>query len=330
MIIDSRIGGYGDVWMRLLALYTLTWLTDSRHTILINPALVSMARSLFGERIEIGHEGSGDVIYTHLGLRHLIGGMTRGKRYVLPFYWVMRSHRKSATLKHRLNDALLHGTARAGLLHLPDRTKITDYEGYMELSALPPFRHIGFEEFSRQASRDLLELQLRLKKLGATFAPKNDATVVYPSGNAHQIMPPAWAAKHLKDATFVFHRSDPYATEFEAVGLKVEKFDTLDELLQSGFGARRIICADSFPSHFWQVYTTNVLVLLTEQLASYVVHPGFPISQVIASRAPCHPCLHITRGPGNAPCQMGHTICLTWENIDYKTAFATWEDQPPA
>ncbi len=306
MIIDSRIGGLGDVWMRLLALYTLGRLTNRKHTILIHPTLLLMARSLFGERIEINHEGHGDVIYTHLGLR---------------LYWVTRSHRKCTTLKHRLNDALILGVSKMGLLRLPDPGKITDYEGYMEVSALPPFRHISFEEFSREASQDLRELQLRLKKLGSAFALKNSATVVYPSGNAHQIMPPAWAEQHLKGATFVFHRSDPYAGEFENRDLKVEKFDTLDELLQSGFGARRIICSDSFPSHFWQVYTTNVVLLLTEQLGSYVVHPGFPPSQIIASRAPCNPCRHIARGPDHAPCQMGHATCLTWGNADYQAAF---------
>jgi len=321
MIIDSRIGGLGDVWMRLLALHTLSRLTSQRHTILVNSALLPLATNLFGERIEICHKGRGDVIYTHLGLRHLLGGMIKGDRYVLPFYWLMRRHRKTTTLKHRLNDAAILSTAKMGLIRLTDPAKVADYAGYMELSALPPFAYIGFDQFCSEASRDLPELQLRLKTLGSTYPPRTGEVVVYPSGSAHQIMPHTWATRHLSGARFVFHRSDPYAREFRENGLKVEIFDTVDDLLRSGLGARRIICTDSFPSHFWQVYTTNVLLLQTEQLSSYIVHPGFPTSQVISSRAPCCPCLHIARDTGLTPCQTGHLNCLTWQNPAYESAF---------
>ena len=321
MIIDSRIGGLGDVWMRLLALYTLSRMTDRRHAILINPALLPLARTLFGERIEIGHEGKGDVIYTHLGLRHLLGGMARGNRYILPFYWLMRRHRKTTTTKHRLNDAAILGVAKIGLIRLTDPAKVADYAGYMELSILPPFAGILFTDFSREASQDLPELQLRLKNLMSVFTPRDAGLVVYPSGTAHQVMPPAWARQHLPGARFVFHHDDPYAKDYEALGLRVEKFGTPEEMLQTGLGARRILCTDSFPSHLWQVYATNVHLLMTQQIRSHVVHPGFPANQVLVSRATCCPCLNRTRGPDNTPCDIGHATCLTWQNSDYASAF---------
>src|ERR1700685_3978321 len=123
MIIDSRIGGFGDIWMRLLALYSLSHLRNTeRHTILVKRDLVPMAKSLFGERMEIAHEGEGDVIYTHLGLRHLIGGILKGKRYVLPFYWIMRTTDNRMTLKRHLNHALILGAAKMGLIQLTDPT----------------------------------------------------------------------------------------------------------------------------------------------------------------------------------------------------------------
>ena len=322
MIIDSRIGGFGDVWMRLLALYTLTGPENGKkHTMLIRPELTPLARRLFGERIDVADEGEGDVIYTHLGLRHLIDGIARGNHYVLPFYWVMRTNRKTTTLKHRLNDALIPATARAGLVRLTDPAKVTDYQGYTELSALDPFRDVSFGEFRLHAAGDLRELQLRLHQLHAGVVPGNHHTVVFPSGTSHQVMPPEWAEKNLRDAVFAFHQRDPYAREFESRGLKVERFGSPEEMLALGLGARRIICTDSFPSHFWQVHTTNVLLLLAQQTRSFIVHPGFPESQILASRAPCCPCLHRERNLGLAPCDMGHLSCLTWQDPSYQTAF---------
>ena len=88
-----------------------------------------------------------------------------------------------------------------------------------------------------------------------------------------------------------------------------------------GFGARRILCTDSFPSHLWQIQAANVLLLMSQQIPSHVVHPGFPRAQILVSRAPCCPCLNRARGPNHAPCDMGHATCVTWDDGEYQSAF---------
>jgi hypothetical protein len=241
----------------------------------------------------------------------------------MPFHWLMRANRKTTTLKHRLNDIAVVTAARAGLVRLTDPAKVRDYQGYMELAALSPFCDVSFKDFCRQALLDLSELQQRLKEIGVPLGSGNFDTVVYPSGSAHQVMPPEWASQHLPQAAYAFHQHDSYADRFESRGLNVIRFASPEELFRSGIGARRILCTDSFPSHFWQVQATNVVLLMTQQVRSSVVHPAFPDSQIVVSRAPCCPCQNRARGAGNEPCDMGHSICLTWQDSGYIASLKT-------
>jgi hypothetical protein len=322
MIIDSRGAGLGDAWMRLAALYSLAALRPStRHTLLVTPALVSLARDVFGARCAIATEGQSDVRYTHLGLRHALGQLLTGARLVFPFYWLMRAQRRRTTIKDRLNDAAILAASTTRRIVLPAHEHIDTYQGYMELQALRPFRAVRPREFAEQARRDLPYLQSRLRRRFGMAAGKG--VLVFPSGTAHQVMPPGWAARHLGGAVFAFHASDPYAEGFSARGLRVARFTTPEEMLQLGHAARRIFVTDSFPSHLWQCAGDGVVVLLSQQPRTRVVHPGFPDEQVVASRASCCPCRNRDRG-NHLLCDTGREYCSTWESADYAHEVAGW------
>jgi len=192
------------------------------------------------------------------------------------------------------------------------------YQGYMELQALAPFRGVGHAEFDEQAMQDFAGLCARLQ---AQFgASRSKGVVVFPGGTAHQVMPPRWAADHLRDATFAFHATDPYAQKFSAEGLRVGRFENPEEMLKLGQGASMILVTDSFPSHVWQLMGKRVILLLSQQPRSRVVHPGFPDEQVVESCAPCCPCRSRDRG-NHRLCDAGHAHCATWFSEDYVSAF---------
>ena len=188
----------------------------------------------------------------------------------------------------------------------------------MELQALAPFRSVGRAEFDKQATKDFALLGLRLQT--QFRAASLNGIVVYPSGSAHQIMPPTWAVNHLPNATFVFHTSDSDGEQFPLHGLHVERFRTPEDMLELGHMAGRILVTDSFPSHVWQLMGERVVVLLTEQIRSRTVHPGFPLRQIVESRASCCPCRHLDRG-NHRLCVAGHQYCTTWSNCTYVLAF---------
>lgn len=112
MIIDSRIGGLGDVWMRLLALYTVSGIAQDRHTLIVPASLFPLAGELFSDRIEITKEGKADVVYTHYGLRHLLRGMIHGVKYVHPFHWILHETKTARTLKTTVNEIAISVAAR--------------------------------------------------------------------------------------------------------------------------------------------------------------------------------------------------------------------------
>jgi len=301
--------------MRLLALYSLAALRpERRHTILISPALVPLARMLFADRFDIHTEGGPGVAYTHLGLRHTLGAVVSGRRFVYPFYWLMREQRRQSTFRDRLNDTAIRIASLSGRIVLPSRGNSNTYQGFMELQALSAFRTVAVRDFDAQAKRDFAAIGSRLRvQFGNSRA---DGVLVFPSGTAHQVLPPRWAAEQLPDACFAFHERDGYAGRFSEQGLRVERFHTPEEMLTLGRDARRVLVTDSFPSHVWQLMGERIVVLLSQQPRIRVVHPGFPDEQIVASRAPCCPCRNRDRG-NHSLCDAGREYCRTWTEVDY-------------
>jgi len=317
MVIDSRIGGLGDVWMRLIALHTLSGITNEQHTLIIKPSLTSLASAIFGDRVSIQVDGEPDVVYTHYGLRHLLVGMSKGTKYVHPFHWVLRETRKHAGPKDLINDLAVGLVAASGRLLIPIRKYVWEYQGFMELSALKPFSRVDVGLFENASRSDWALLSAKLRSLVSHSDRAGTDIVVFPSGTAHQIMPVSFARDHLSSASFAFHANDSYGAQYESGGLKVKTFSTPEEMLQLGCDARFVLCTDSFPSHLWQTWGARVLVLLSQQTAKQVVHPGFPESQIINSLAPCVKCRSRVRTHAEHTCDAGRIFCDTWSHPIY-------------
>jgi hypothetical protein len=321
MIIDSRIGGLGDVWMRLLALYTVSGLVPDRHTLIVPASLFPIAEKLFSDRIEIVKEGKADAVYTHYGLRHLYRGMMHGVKYVHPFHWILHETNTARSIKTSINEFAIGVAARSGRLLLPHRDLVWEYQGFMELSALEPFADITVKQFEIASGPDLLSLSSILQKLIPYDGTYSDKVVVFPSGTAHQIMPPRFALDYLSSAIFAFHARDSFARDYEALGLRVVYFTSPEEMLALGHSARSVLCTDSFPSHLWQTWMTGTVVVLSQQTAKQVVHPGFARSQVVDSTAPCVKCRSRVRLSPTDTCDAGQVFCKTWADPNFIRSF---------
>jgi hypothetical protein len=316
--IDFRVAGLGDAWMRLMALSTLARIRGrERHVVYPPPVLVPLARRIFQGTFDIEAGGPADIEMSHLGLRHLLPGMLRGKRYYSPFYWTLRETRNAFTVKDKINDFGFLIAGATTRLSRPRRRYVFEYQGFMEMQGLRPFRDVTLEEYLGQAQIDFDAIHARVLH---EFPPHNlrPRIVVFPSGSAHQIMPPDFAARLFAAAGFAFHEKDSFSKEYERAGLNVVRFgDPPEEICQLIASASAVFTTDSFPSHLAQMWKDRTTVLLTEMKARMTVHPGFPASRVVASRAECHPCRHLARTGPDHRCPAGRVFCMTWENPEY-------------
>jgi hypothetical protein len=316
--IDFKVAGLGDAWMRLMALSTLARIRPSERHVVYPPAvLVPLARRVFEGFFDVETSGPADIEMSHLGLRHLLPGMLRGKRYYSPFYWILRETRTALTIKDKINDLGFLVAVATTRLSRPRRGYVYAYQGFMEMQGLRPFRDVTLKEYLSQAQIDFDTIHSRVCEEFGSKSPRQ-RTVVFPSGAAHQIMPPEFAAKFLSFADFAFHEKDSFSKEYERAGLNVVRFgNPPEEICELIASASAVYCTDSFPSHLAQMWEDRTTVLLTEMKAGTTVHPGFPASRVVASRAECHPCRHLTRTSPDHRCTAGRMFCMTWDNSEY-------------
>ena len=251
MRIDFRIAGLGDAWMRLMALATLARIRDRERHVAYPPALlVPLARRVFEDRFDVETGGPADIEMSHLGLRHLLPGILKGKRYYAPFYWILRATRTETTLKDKVNDLGFLLACASGRVMRPSRRLVFEYQGFVEMQGLKPFRDVTAEEFVAASRPDLDAIHARV--LSVFGSPGSaERTVVFPSGAAHQIVPPEVAARLLPAAEYAFHEKDGFSMEYEQAGLKVIRFGApAEEILRTdrvgdgGFHHRQF----SFPS----------------------------------------------------------------------------------
>ena len=88
-----------------MALSTLSRIRPKERHVVYPPAvLVPLASRLFEGFFDVAESGPADIVMSHLGLRHLLPGMLRGKRYYSPFYWILRETRGKLTVKDKIND----------------------------------------------------------------------------------------------------------------------------------------------------------------------------------------------------------------------------------
>jgi len=318
MRIDFRVAGLGDAWMRFLALATLSRIRPSeRHVVYPPRVLVPLASALFEGYFEVAYDGPSDIEISHLGIRHLLPGLLAGKRYYSPFYWILRATRTRITVKDKINDLGFMFAGATMRLTRPSRHLVHEYQGFMELQGLRPFRSVSLEEYLAAASCDLDRISNRAS---AMFPPEAGSCriVVFPSGSAHQIMPPHVAAKLYPSAEFAFYEKDTLAQDYVDLGMKVFYYGKPpEEICKLIASSSIVICTDSFPSHLAQMWKDRTYSVMTEMNARMTVHPGFPLSRVIESRAECHPCRNLSRTGPDHRCQAGKIYCSTWESPDY-------------
>ncbi len=309
------VGGLGDIWMRLTALYSLAALNPGVSIKLIIPKhLLATAKIAFPDRLELDTMPiKGAYQFSHLGLRHLLPKILQGERFACPFTRILQTERKNTKMKDVLNDVLFTLVSSTRRIKQPTVSSVRTYQGFHELSMFPELR-ASYPEFITQTKRDALEIQKRLHLHWPKCDPPGFDVLVFPGGSAHQIMPPAWAKSNLPKATFAFFAGDPFQLEFEALGLQTQNFKSTEDLIRLIAAARWILVTDSFPSHIAQNYTASATVMLTEQVPPRTIHPAFEGS-VIQTAAPCAPCKHLARGFSR--CEAGHEFCMTWFDKNY-------------
>jgi hypothetical protein len=320
--LDSTVGGMGDIWMRLNALYSLAALHPAGEIQLRIPkSLVQVAQLVWPDRLQITNESiPGAIEITHLGIRHLACRLLRGHRFLTPFYQIHRADRKTTTLKQQLNDILIYITQAGGRFHVPTASSVNYYQGFHEFSAIKELSAIPYKVFLQQAANDFAVTRARMEALWPKEETPRWRTIVLPSGTAHQIMPPGWARANLPEATFVFFAQDPFKAEFVKRGFQIVEFDSVERLLEIAAQAQFAVVTDSFPSHPLQNYSSSTVVALSQQPPSRIVHPAFE-GRVIHSKAPCSPCGNRARGFGK--CAAGFEFCTTWSDNEYTQELLT-------
>jgi hypothetical protein len=314
--LDSTVGGMGDIWMRLTALYSIAALApDLKIQLRVPGSLLRVARQVWPDRLYITSDELPDAIeITHLGLRHLAPRLIFGRHYLSPFHQILTADRRHPSLKHRLNDMFIRAAQIGGNFHVPTAASVNCYQGYHECSGIGELSEIAYEGFLQQARRDFFLTRARMQSLWAPSSRPAWRLIVLPSGTGHQIMPWDWALANLPDATYVFFERDAYKVEFKERGLRMVEFDSVESLIALASKARFALVTDSFPSHPLQAYAAATVVALSQQPRSRIVHPAFD-GPVIDSRAPCCPCANRARGVGR--CDAGFDICTTWSKRDY-------------
>ena len=322
LAVDLRVGGLGDVWMRLVGFYAMADLRKNfSFSLLIPSPLESLGLHAFGDRLKILKDAdSVDVTYSVRGLRHLLPMALSGQKFAAPYGRAVIKMWNRWTLRDRLN-AFFYGIADwSGLVFSPPWNSLSDYQGFSETILLPRLRNVSANEFRAQVVADHDFTSRRVAVFAEQYAGKvlgkiTDSVLVFPTGTGRQFIPLAWARKNLPDAVFAFHKGDPELCDWESSGLQTALYASPGEIAAMGVAARVAVTTDSFPSHILQYSGARVVVLITGTEKSRVVSPGFK-GHVVDAVAPCHPCPHLERR-GFPKCKAGVQICLNWNSAEY-------------
>ncbi len=324
LFLDARNGGFGDVWMRLAGLHAAAALRpELRIRAVFAPEIAPLARVAFAGRIEfvdLGPDGeppASALVYTNRGLRDLLPGLRRGRRYVAPLHRVVASLSRRRGPRDRINALLFSLLDAAGRVSIAPEADTESYCGRLETSAVPALRAIPAEALLHQIAADFPEARERLRNMPLS-GEGGEGLLVFPSGKGHQYMPAAWAARYLPEARYAFHAADGDAAAFEAMGLATVRFARPEEILALARGRRRVLTTDSFPSHLLQYgcEAGRLGILLTRTRPASVVTPGFLAGgTVFPSSARCLPCPHRERGTFRL-CAEGFPSCIAWDDAE--------------
>lgn len=321
--IDSTVGGNGDVWMRLVSLYTISSLkTDIQFYIKIPLFLNNLATNTFGDRLIIikDSEFICEYNFTSLGIKDLLKDILKGQKFISPYARSVIHDKKKKEIKDSINLILYYFLDTFGFIQVPNKKWIEVYQGYLDIIGIKKLRSVSYESYLKQLEIDYPFL---VSKLGSTIpiSPElklpedlKQNIVVFPTGTSRQFIPIWWAKKNMPDAYYAFFYKDKDADEFIENKLKViHFFDEPGDIISLSHNAKWTLTTDSFPSHLLQYATDNCTVTITEVLKSRIISPIFK-GKVVDSIVNCHPCLHLIR---SVNCAAGYKECLNWKNIDY-------------
>ncbi len=326
--IDSSTGGNGDIWMRLISLYTVSELYPSiQFGIKIPQFLRPISKFAFGDRLSILESNEEDIsiVYTSLGLKDLLPGILKGKKYLAPYQKAVASDKKRKSVKDLVNNLAFEAADLLGVVQVPASKHITAYQGFLDIAGLKKLKNLAYDQFELQLKRDAPIIANRLSSDGLPTSPQLEipddlpnSILVYPTGTSRQFVPVWWAKQFLPDAWFAFFFNDKEAKAFEKAGLKtIHFYQEPGDIISLSNRAMHTISTDSFPSHLLQSATSRCTITLTEVLKSRIISPTFN-GKVVNSLAPCHPCLHLDRT--NHPlCAAGYAECLNWKMDEYST-----------
>lgn len=327
VIIDSRVGGGGDIWMRLSGFYALIGLNPALEIQLLIPEFMRpIAKHVFGERLIISeNESKSQLSYTVLGIRHLFKGLMAGNRYISPYQLAVIQDKKKKELKDVVNKWVFKCSDFLGLIQVPPLKSMTLYQGFLEVIAIKKFRNTSYELFKQQMHKDANELKIRLRNHVPTSTELNipedlkTNVIVFPTGTSRQFVPLTWAILNMPDAYYSFFHKDESLVAFKAAGLKtIPFFKEPGDIIELSKNAAWTITTDSFPSHLLQSFTNNCAITITEVLQSRIISPVFT-GVVIQATATCHPCLHLDRKTHKL-CSAGFEECINWQSADYTHA----------
>ena len=324
--IDSSKGGNGDIWMRLVSLYSVAaLLPEIKISIKVPIIFNSIANYTFGDRLIIRVDNFEKKIflsYSNLGIKDLIIPLIKGKRFISPYQKSVIYDKKKVELKDYVNLIIFDVLNKFELVYVPHRKFIKFYQGYLDIISIKQFDKIPYNEFLVQMEIDYEIIKNKLNGqipiTTSIITPINfsESIIVFPSGTSRQFIPSWWAIQNLPDAFYAFYYKDQDAKEFEKLGLRVIHFyEEPGDIIFLSKKAKWTITTDSFSSHLLQSSSIRTTILLTEVLKSRIISPIFK-GEVVDSIAKCHPCLHKARKV-QPLCDAGYEECLNWKDSNY-------------
>lgn len=326
IFVDSMSGGNGDIWMRLASFYSAAALMPSlRMHLLIPKFLRGLAQVAFGDRLCISdkaHPSRRQLTFTSLGIKDLLPGIAKGKRYVSPYQRAVVQDKKEQHLKDWLNVKIFDVCDYLGWVGVPKWEYTTAYQGFLEMAGIKEFKHLSYQDFVSQLEADY---PVVFERLNGSIPVSRELTVpqdihqnvvVFPTGTSRQFVPVSWAKRYLPDAYYAFFYKDKDVEVFNSEGLKTILFyQEPGDIITLSKQAKWTISTDSFPSHLLQYSSKDCTITITEVLSSRIISPVFK-GHVVDSEVDCHPCLHLDKN--NHPlCAAGFKECRNWLNSIY-------------
>lgn len=316
--VDMRVGGLGDIWMRLAALFSLSGLVQTQYACIVPAVIRGIAQNVFGDRVAFADEHTrSNLLFTNRGIRHLLPGILTGRRYLAPYHRLTAKDWGRNNLKNSINRLGFELFDKLELIGIAPCEVLENYQGYVEMMCIASLRTIDYSRYLEQAAIDYEIICARLQQQSASFAGAaalSKRVVVFPSGSGHQVMTGEFAASNLAGAVFCFHENDSYSSIFERQAgtgtVEILKFGRPSDIVDICNSAAVVVTTDSFPSHLIQFLKVNSIIILAEQPATRIIAPHYR-GRFLSSLAPCSPCPHLARVH---KCKAGFDFCLTWQN----------------